>query len=163
MEARAPQVSIGLPVYNGAKYLPNALKRLLEQDFEDLELIICDNASTDETQDICRVFAERDRRIRYFRNEKNLGLAANHNRTFELSRGNFFKWAAHDDDFPKPMLGRFVSVFEKAPPYVAVVYSHCEYIDELGEVVGVDSDNVDKNESWPHKRLAHLLRHIHMY
>jgi glycosyltransferase involved in cell wall biosynthesis len=163
METRAPRVSVGLPVYNGEKYLPNALRRLLEQDFEDFELIICDNASTDGTQDICRHFAEQDHRIRYFRNEKNVGLAANHNRTFELSRGKFFKWAAHDDDFPKSMLSRFVAVFEEAPASVGVVYSYCEYIDELGQVVGVDSDHVGKNDPCPHKRLAYLLRHIHMY
>ncbi len=160
---KQPRVSIGLPVYNGEKYLPNALTRLLEQDFTDFELIVCDNASTDATQEICRALAEKDSRIRYFRNDKNIGLSANFNRTFELSRGEFFKWAAHDDDFPRAMLSRFVSVFEKAPPTVAVVYSHCEYIDPFGNVEGVNSDGVDKDDPRPHKRLSHLLRHIHMY
>lgn len=158
-----PRVSVGLPVYNGERYLPNALTRLLEQAFEDFELIVCDNASTDGTQEICRTFAKKDPRVRYFRNEKNIGLAANHNRAFELSRGQYFKWAAHDDDFPPEMLGRFVSVYEKAPSNVSVVYSLCEYIDEFGHVVGIDSDGVDKNEPWPHKRLAHLLQYVHMY
>src|SRR5262245_582217 len=101
---RQAKVNVGLPVYNGEKYLPNALSRLLEQDFEDFELIVSDNASTDGTQEICRSFAEKDRRVRYFRNETNIGLAANHNRTFELSQGELFKWAAHDDDFPRAML-----------------------------------------------------------
>src|SRR6267142_5432239 len=101
-----PKVSVGLPVYNGEKYLPNTLKRLLEQDFEDFELIVSDNASTDGTPEICRMFAEQDPRVHYVRNEANIGLAANHNRTFELSRGELFKWAAHDDDFPPAMLAR---------------------------------------------------------
>jgi Glycosyl transferase family 2 len=158
-----PKVSIGLPVYNGEKYLPNTLKRLLEQDFEDFEVIVSDNASTDRTPDICRTFAERDPRVRYVRNETNIGLAANHNRTVELSRGQFFKWAAHDDDFPRRMLARFVNAFEEGPPSIGVVYSQCEYIDEFGTVDGVDSDGVDKDDPWPHKRLAHLLRNVHMY
>lgn len=158
-----PKVSVGLPVYNGETYLPNTLKRLLEQDFEDFELIISDNASTDRTSDICRTFARQDVRVRYVRNEANIGLAANHNRTVELSRGQFFKWAAHDDDFPRRMLARFVDAFEEGPPSIGVVYSRCEYIDELGNVDSVDSDGVDRDDPWPHKRLAHLLRNVHMY
>ena len=158
-----PKVSVGLPVFNGERYLPNALARLLQQDCEDFELIVSDNASTDGTQDICRAFAKKDPRIRYFRNDTNIGLAANHNRTFELSRGQFFKWAAHDDDFPPAMLARFVAAFEEGPPNVGVVYSCCEYIDECGKVEGVNSDGVDNDDPWPHIRLAHLLWYVHMY
>jgi glycosyltransferase involved in cell wall biosynthesis len=161
--AAQPKVSVGLPVYNGERYLPNALTRLLSQDFSDFELIISDNASTDGTQAICQAYARKDSRIRYFRNEANVGLAANHNRAFLLSRGEFFKWAAHDDDFPSAMLGRFVEAFARAPRAVAMVYSRCEYIDELDNVQGIDSDGVDTNNPWPHQRLAHFLRHIHMY
>jgi glycosyltransferase involved in cell wall biosynthesis len=152
-----------MPVYNGERYLPNALTRLLEQEFEDFELIVCDNASTDATGEICREFAVRDSRIRYVRNATNIGLAGNHNRTFELSRGQFFKWAAHDDDFPPAMLARFVDTFDQSPPTVSVVYSRCEYIDEFGNVEGIDSDGVDRNDRRPYIRLAHLLRFVHMY
>lgn len=158
-----PTVSIGMPVYNGEKYLPNALTTLLNQDFEDFELIVSDNASSDRTQEICRMFAARDTRVRYFRNEKNIGLSANHNRTFELATARYFKWAAHDDEFPRPMLSRFVKTLEHAPPSVAVVYSQCEYIDESGNVVGVDSDGVALDSPSAAKRLAHLVRHIHMF
>ncbi|MGB2714041.1 MAG: glycosyltransferase family 2 protein [Vicinamibacterales bacterium] len=163
MNALEPRVSVGLPVYNGDTYLQNTLERLLQQDFENFELVICDNASTDRTQEICRDFAARDRRIRYHRNERNLGLAVNHNRTFELARGQFFKWAAHDDDFPKRMLLRFVQAFDELPPNVAVVYSRCEYIDEFGSSEWVDSDHVDLDDPRPHKRLAQMLWNIHMY
>lgn len=163
MKAMVPRVSIGVPVYNGEQYLENALTALLQQDFEDFELIISDNASTDATPDICQALASRDRRIRYFRNAKNVGLPANHNRTYELARGEFFKWAAHDDDFPRPMLARFVKVFEDSSPSTSVVYSQCEYIDEIGGLQGIDSDHVATNSAWPHSRLAKLIRHIHMY
>ena len=110
---RPPTVSVGLPVYNGEKYLPNALTRLLEQEFEDFELIVSDNASTDATEAICREFVARDRRVRYHRNAVNVGLAANHNQVFSLARGQFFKWSAYDDDFPRPMLARFVSALQQ--------------------------------------------------
>jgi glycosyltransferase involved in cell wall biosynthesis len=163
MEMRIPKVSVGLPVYNGEKYLVHALARLQRQEFEDFELIISDNASTDRTQEICREFADQDPRIRYSRNAANIGLAANHNRAFAMSRGPYFKWVSHDDDFPPAMLGRFVSVLEESPATVSVVYSHCEYIDETGRVEGADSDGVDKDDPWPHRRLAHLLENIHMY
>jgi glycosyltransferase involved in cell wall biosynthesis len=158
-----PKVSLGLPVYNGELYLRNALTTLLEQDFGDFELIICDNASTDATPDICRSFAGRDARIRYFRNKRNIGLGANHNRTFELSKGEYFKWVAHDDDYPRAMLGRFVSVMDESPSYVSVVYSLCEHIDEFGNALTTDSDSVNSDDPLPHKRLLHLLRNVHVY
>ena len=158
-----PKVSLGLPVYNGELYLHNALTTLLQQDFEDFELIICDNASTDATADICRSFAGKDARILYVRNERNIGLGANHNRTFELSRGQYFKWVAHDDDYPRAMLGRFVSVMDESPPYVSVVYSLCERIDEFGKVLTTDSDSINSDDPFPHKRLVHMLWNVHLY
>lgn len=91
-----PKVSVGLPVYNGEKYLPQAIKSLLAQTFAEFELIICDNASTDRTQEISRTFTKRDQRIRYHRNPNNLGAAANFNLSFRLSSGEYFKWAADD-------------------------------------------------------------------
>jgi glycosyltransferase involved in cell wall biosynthesis len=81
---KRPQVSVGLPVYNGQNYLEETLKSILGQSFDDFELIISDNASTDETERICREFAARDHRIRYFRNPVNIGIPRNFNRTFAL-------------------------------------------------------------------------------
>jgi glycosyltransferase involved in cell wall biosynthesis len=163
MTVRSPRVSVGLPVYNGEKYLPNALTGLLQQTFGDFELIISDNASTDATQEICREFAARDKRIRYHRNETNIGLAANHNRAFMLSHGEFFKWAAHDDDFPQEMLRRFVTTFDQSSPSVSLVYSHCEYINEFGVPDEIDSDGVNCDDPTPHRRLAWFLDTVHMY
>src|ERR1700742_2966611 len=93
----APTVSIGLPVFNGERYLEEALFSLLNQTFRDFELIICDNASTDRTPDICTRHAARDRRIRYARNARNLGASSNFNKCFMLARGRYFRWAAYDD------------------------------------------------------------------
>ena len=74
-----PRLSIGLPVYNGENYLAESLDALLGQTYEDFELIISDNASTDGTADICRRYGKQDSRIRYVRQPRNLGCAPNHN------------------------------------------------------------------------------------
>jgi Glycosyltransferases involved in cell wall biogenesis len=75
MDNQRPRVSVGLPVFNGEKYLAKALDSLLAQEYEDFELIISDNASTDETGRICEKYARQDGRIRYWRNPSNIGLA----------------------------------------------------------------------------------------
>lgn len=95
--SQTPRVSIGLPVYNGENYLREALDSLLSQSYENFELIIGDNASTDKTENICKSYAKKDQRIRYLRHEINIGAAANYNYLFELATGDYFKWAAHDD------------------------------------------------------------------
>jgi glycosyltransferase involved in cell wall biosynthesis len=163
MDNQRPRVSVGLPAFNGEKYLPKALDSLLAQDYEDFELIISDNASTDETGRICEKYARQDGRIRYSRNPSNIGLAPNHNRVFTLARGEFFKWAACDDEYPRQMLKRYMEAFDAAPPSVSVVYSVCEYIDELGNPLGTYSDHVDTRNAAPARRLAHLLQHINIY
>lgn len=92
-----PRVSLGLPVYNGANFLRQALDSLTRQTMRDLEIVISDNASSDETGEICREYAARDPRIRYIRQEHNIGAGPNYNVVFHESRGRYFKWAAHDD------------------------------------------------------------------
>ena len=74
-----------MPVYNGDDGLEGALDSLLAQTYEDFEIIISDNASTDGTEEICRRFSRLDPRVRYIRNDKNVGVARNYNRLFELS------------------------------------------------------------------------------
>ncbi len=147
MSNNNPRVSIGLPVYNGENYLREALDSILAQTFEDFELIISDNASTDRTEEICKEYAAKDRRIRYYRNEQNLGAAPNYNRVFELSRGEYFKWAAHDDVCAPEYLKRCVEVLDQDSS-VVLCYTQTGKIDERGELVGtydvlmnVDSQN----------------------
>src|SRR5262245_53440235 len=98
MPSRTPRVSIGLPVYNGQAFLEPAIASLLAQTFEDFELVLVDNASTDRTTEICRGFAARDSRVRHHVNPKNIGGGPNFNLAFDLaSAAPLFKWAAHDD------------------------------------------------------------------
>ena len=128
---RAPRVSIGLPVYNGENFLEQALDSLLGQTFGDFELIISDNGSTDRTQQICRSYAERDNRIRYFRNETNRGATWNFNYVFSLARGEYFKWAAHDDVCAPEFLEACVSAMDRDPGIV-LSYSWMQWVDSEG-------------------------------
>lgn len=97
MSRSFPLVSIGLPVYNGAKHLADALEGLIAQDYSNLEIVVCDNASTDETPAILERFAKRCPFLRIERRERNYGAVDNFKRVLELARGEFFVWAAHDD------------------------------------------------------------------
>ena len=82
------RVSVGLPVYNGERYLEEALADLVAQTHTDLDILISDNGSTDRTQEICTAWAERDPRITYHRQETNRGAAWNHNAVIHLARGS---------------------------------------------------------------------------
>lgn len=110
-----PVVSIGLPVFNGERYLENAIESLLSQSFGDFELIICDNASSDQTAQICASYIERDPRVRYIRNPRNLGAGPNFDLAFQHARGEFFQWAAHDDMFAPTYLERAVGALRANP------------------------------------------------
>jgi glycosyltransferase involved in cell wall biosynthesis len=127
-----PRVSIGLPVFNGENYLAAALDSIHDKTFGSFEVVICDNASTDGTEEICRRYAAHDRRVRYHRNEMNLGASANFNRTFELSIGTYFKWAAHDDLIAPTYLERCVAALDSEPD-AALAQSIVRIIGETGE------------------------------
>lgn len=92
-----PSVSIGMPVYNGEKYIREALDSLLVQTFEDFELIISDNCSTDGTLIVCKEYASRDSRVRYIRQDTNIGANANFEFVLRQASGGFFMWLACDD------------------------------------------------------------------
>lgn len=129
-----PKVSLGMPVYNGENFIVETLDSLLAQTLTDFELIICDNASTDRTEAICRDYAARDPRIRYHRNATNVGASANYNLTFELARGDYFKWAAHDDLCAPTFLACCVQALD-ADPDVVLAYTRARAIDSAGNVV----------------------------
>jgi glycosyltransferase involved in cell wall biosynthesis len=115
-----PRLSIGLPVHNGEAYLSESLDALLAQSYQDFELIISDNASTDGTEEICRRYAAHDPRIRYLRQPANIGAAPNHNAVLEAARGELFKWASHDDLYDRDLLARCVEVLDTHPDVVLV-------------------------------------------
>lgn len=154
-----PLVSIGLPVYNGARFLREALEANLSQTVEDVEVIVCDNASTDETPDILAAVAAKDPRLRVYRNAENLGAAANYNRTVELARGRYFRWATHDDLVAPTHLERLLQAFEQGPDSMVLAYPKTAIIDASGAVVGEYEDRADVRGP-AHRRLRHLLRNL---
>ncbi|MEB3181782.1 MAG: glycosyltransferase [Nostocaceae cyanobacterium] len=172
MLCQPPRVSIGLPVYNGAKYISEAIESILNQTYTDFELIICDNASTDETSEICQQYALSDNRVRYYRNPTNLGAIQNSNLVFELSRGEYFKWSAHDDMIAPTYLARCVEIMD-TDPSVVLCHSQTVLIDAEGKEFAFDPvencyvdgfgnlyrpDTHREVENWyPHETYAEVL------
>jgi len=136
-----PHVSVGMPVYNGERYLRQAIESILFQTFQDLELIISDNASTDATEEICKEYAAKDPRVRYHRSDQNRGAAWNHNRVVELARGEYFKWQCHDDYCDTSFLEKCLAVVHDAPD-VVLCYPRFVRVDEQGKRLGITSSRV---------------------
>jgi glycosyltransferase involved in cell wall biosynthesis len=154
----SPRVSIGLPVYNGAAYLAAAVESIRAQTFGDFELLIADNASTDDTETIGRRYADQDPRIRYRRQPCNLGAVENHRWVYERSAGQYFKWAAHDDVLHPEFLARCVAALD-ADPELAYCFTRTVVIDAAGRELGRFRVSVpDVHSPHPHQRYRGLLR-----
>jgi len=121
---------MGVPVYNGEAYLEEVLDSIRAQTFEDIEVIVCDNASTDRTPEIARSFVERDGRFRYHRNDENIGASRNHNRVFELARGELFQWCSADNVLQPALVERCVAVLDEHPEFI-LAHSRCTVLDEF--------------------------------
>ncbi|MCH2076447.1 MAG: glycosyltransferase [Rhodobacteraceae bacterium] len=132
-KSSAPKVSLGLPVYNGENFLAEALDCLLAQTFTDFELIISDNASTDFTQSICEEYAEKDRRIKYFRQPENRGAGANYDFTFYKAQAPYFRWCTHDDLMGDDFLEACVAHLDAHPEAVGALPKDVREIDETGQ------------------------------
>ncbi|MGH4023621.1 MAG: glycosyltransferase family 2 protein [Pseudonocardiaceae bacterium] len=120
MPSEHPLVSICLPVRNGEEFLAEAAESVLAQDYERLELVVSDNASDDGTEEICRELARSDRRVRYHRQPRNIGLLNNFSEAQRLARGEFFKWIGDDDWLAPAYLSRCLAVFAEDPRLILV-------------------------------------------
>ncbi len=150
-----PSVSIGLPVYNGARFLPQALESLLGQSFSDIELIVSDNASSDSTQDICTEYAMRDARIRYVRQNVNIGAMRNWNFVARQARGKYFKWSSASDYCAPDMLSRCFAAMEAESDIVLCYGQTCLVDQETGELTEY-TGNIEVMEDRPHERFSKL-------
>jgi len=162
MNYSKPRLSIGIPVFNGEKYLNETLDSLLAQTYIDFEIIISDNASFDNTPEICKNYALRDNRIRYFRNSINKGAAYNYNRVFNLAKGQYFKWAAHDDLYSPEFLEKCIEVLDKDKSIV-LCYSRAKKIDEYGRIIGSYSLIPNFSLPKPSRRFFECLCTPHAY
>lgn len=151
-----PTVSVGLPVYNGENYLEQALTSLLGQTFEDFELLISDNGSTDATEEICRDLST-DPRVRYDRVPVNRGAARNYNRLVHAARGPWFRWASHDD-LSDPRLLEVLLAHAREHPQAVLVYGKTVLVDGDGAEIRRRDDNLDLRQATPHQRLAGFAR-----
>ncbi|WP_218081282.1 glycosyltransferase family 2 protein [Anthocerotibacter panamensis] len=156
-----PRVTVGVPVYNGERYLGQALDSILAQTFNDFEVIICDNASTDGTAEVCQSYVKQDRRIRYSCNAINLGAARNQNRVVELARGRYFKWAHHDDYCAPEFLEHCVAVLDRDPT-VVLCYPRTVLVDAAGAPISPYEDGLNLSGPSPagryrqfHQRYRH--------
>jgi glycosyltransferase involved in cell wall biosynthesis len=152
-----PRVSIGLPVYNGERYVADAINAILAQTFTDFELIICDNASQDRTEEICCSYLDRDPRIHYHRAKSNQGAAANYRWAFHLARGEYFKWATYDDLCDPEYVARCVAVLDRDPS-VVLAYCKTRLIDEHGQVISEYEDNLNLCDPRPSERFIQFMR-----
>ncbi|AQT69448.1 Putative glycosyltransferase EpsE [Anaerohalosphaera lusitana] len=154
-----PLVTVGMPVYNGSKYLREALDSLLGQSFRDFKLIISDNASTDDTPMICAEYAAKDHRIDYFRHESNKGAAFNFNFVFNKCNSKYFKWAAHDDICKASYLEKCVTVLESADDDMILAHTQAKTIDRGSAVIAnIETFSIEQQKR--SERFDYLIRHI---
>jgi glycosyltransferase involved in cell wall biosynthesis len=147
-----PRVAIGMPVWNGERFISEAIDSILAQTYDDFELVISDNASTDATAEICRAYAKRDTRIRYIRQEKNVGGHPNHNVVFHRSSSEYFRWAAADDVLAPELIQECVRVLDEDRDIV-VCSPATVLINEDGSPVGYSPQHKDMVDNygtvWP--------------
>lgn len=157
MSVRGPVIAVGMPVYNGAKYLALSVEAVLAQTFGDFELIVSDNASTDATEEICRSYANKDSRIRYVRNERNVGASKNYNQLFHLSASPYFRWF-NSDDLSSPRLHELCLKALIDHPDASMSYGKTAIIDGEGRCVEQYEDRLDLRQDSVAERFIRYFR-----
>lgn len=157
-----PRVTVGMTLFNVERYLPGALDSLLTQEFGDFEIVACDNQSTDATWDIIRAYAARDRRVRAYRNETNVGQAANFQRVVESARGELFRLHSHDDLAEPGLLRACVAALDAAGPGAVLAFPRTRIIDAEGRAVCSWRDPIDLRSLWAWRRVGRFAAGWHL-
>ncbi len=157
----APLITIGLPVYNSERYLAQSLDSLLNQSFREFQLIISDNASTDQTPVICQNYTKRDSRVVYHRNPVNIGLSPNFNQVFAFSKSPYFKWATADDYWAPTMLEKTLEIME-SDSQIALCYPKTTLVNAEGGNPQLYNDNLHLVTDSSRERFIRLLQHIRL-
>jgi len=126
-------VTIGLPVYNGESTVAAAIRSVLDQQYERLELVISDNASQDGTEEICRDHARSDARVSYHRQRENIGLLNNFRYVVNHAGGDYFKWLGDDDWIHPSFISRCADALS-AEPSLVLVTTQQSYLDDAGTI-----------------------------
>jgi glycosyltransferase involved in cell wall biosynthesis len=152
-----PKITIGLPTFNGARFLGETLESLLAQDAEDFEILISDNGSTDDTERICRSFS-RSSKVRYMRCPINKGAAWNYNNVLRAAQGRYFKWAADDDVCMPTFLSSCVDHLDNNDRAI-LSWPQTLLIDERGNAIRpLEDSNLELKSSDPVARLTRVLQ-----
>jgi hypothetical protein len=155
-----PKLSIGLPIYNGQRSVRRVIESVQRQTFQDLELVISDNASTDQTAAICRELAASDPRIKFHTREQNAGIVANFNRAFQLSRGEYFRWIGGDDWLEPSYAEKCVTALDARPDAVGVT-NFLSYWNDNGEKHYLEYHGPRVDSPHAHERFTRCLWFMH--
>lgn len=151
-------VTVGVPVYNGERFVRRTLEHLQKQDYPEFTVIITDNGSTDGTELICREFVASDHRFRYFRSDINRGVSRNYNWALELADTELFLWNPADDLLAPTFLSKCIEALNGAPRSV-IAYSRVQLVDENDTVIGALGDaELYLDGPSPSQRLDTFLR-----
>ena len=156
MTTAVPRLTLGLPVYNGERFLAASLDALLAQTFTDFELIISDNGSTDRTGEIARQYEAKDRRVRYVPHPENRGSTFNHNFVVKRARGEFFKWVSDDDLYASDLLQRCMDALD-THPQIVLAHAWTAFIDETGQITNAIDYPLTTDVGDPVERFRSLL------
>jgi glycosyltransferase involved in cell wall biosynthesis len=157
----SPSLTIGMPIYNAERFLAKTLDSFLRQTFTDFELLISDNASTDGSEEICREYVLRDPRIRYFRNEKNMGAGWNFRYVYSMADGKYYKPAAHDDFIEPAFLEECIAALE-ADPRLVLAHTRTKTVSPTGAPVECYNPPLRFDSPDPLVRWQDLLLKDHM-
>jgi glycosyltransferase involved in cell wall biosynthesis len=153
-------VTVGMPVYNGDNYLAETLDSILGQTYQNFEVVISDNGSTDGTESICRDYSTKDARVKYSRSDVNLGVSRNFRRTVGMSSGDYFMFLAHDDKLAPEFLEKCVAVLDGRPDVVSC-YPKAIEIDSQGNALYKKEQFLDADSPKPHLRFRQMIRMDH--
>ena len=130
------KITIGIPVYNGEKFVSEKISSIINQDFNDFELIISDNGSTDSTKEICEKFTSLDKRIRFFSHKKNMGPNWNFNFILEKAKGKYFMWTSVDDEILSGFIVKNISILETRNDVICSISQVKPYGEKTDYLIG---------------------------
>jgi len=157
---KSTKVSVGLPVYNGGKFIQRRLDSILNQTFTDFELIISDNASNDATSKICQEYIKKDKKIRYFRQNKNIGIVQNWNFVLQQAKYEYFVWASVDDLWHPNFLEKNIKILSSKKNVVCSIGNISEFDSQSSNFYSIKNNS---NTTSIMKKLRNIFRKINMH
>ncbi|MGI9642463.1 MAG: glycosyltransferase family 2 protein [Acidimicrobiia bacterium] len=157
MTTEIPRVTVGIPVYNGGSTIRTTIESVLAQTYDSFEVLVVDNASTDETEDVCRELAESDDRVRYVRNSENIGQNNNFTRVYQLGTGDFFRWMGDDDSLEPGYLTACVEALD-SDPTASLVSTYQSHVKPDGTEIYEEYKGPRPDSADPVDRLDALLK-----